>query len=231
MLTTRLQAALGNPGQLYNIGNAIILIGGVSGALAAAIGDGNSLNLAFQRIVAHLWGSPSALALTMATLVFFAAGAAYSAAWKVKGPRPNPRLNKRGDLLSGVGALVLGVGLIMLGNAVMAIFAGLLHAFGKFGSAYGAGKYIRIGNNLTPLDDLCKDLVLVSRLPALLAALSGLVQTLTEAADLGVILLSSSVVVSTIYWALADILLLRRDGALMVGIRRALRLGGFSAAE
>jgi hypothetical protein len=231
MSALRLQAALGNPGQLYNIGNAITLTGGIGGALAAALGDGNSLGLASKRVFSHLWGSPSALALTLATLVFFAGGAAYSAAWKGKAPRPNPRLNKLGDVLSGVGALILGIGLIMLGNAMLAICAGLLHAFGKFGSAFGAGRFIPLRGNDLPFDDLCKDLVLISRLPALLAALSGLTQALSAKAELGVILLASSVVISTIYWALADILLLRRNGVLMIGLRRIIRPHRPSAAE
>jgi hypothetical protein len=231
MLGTRLQKTFGNPGQLYNVGNAITLFGGIGGALAAALGNGSNLTSATSRVVLHLWGSPSALALSLATLVFFAGGAAYSAAWKGDGPRPDPRLNKIGDLLSGVGAMVLGFGLFMLGNAVLAICAGLLHAFGKFGSALGEGRCLRLGNNAFAFGDLCKDLVLVSRAPALLAALSGFAQTLKSGADPGLILLATSVVISTLYWALADILLLRRHGVLMSAVRRVLRLSKTSTAE
>jgi hypothetical protein len=227
-----IRAALGDPGRLYNIGNALVLVGGVGGAIAAAIGDGFSLGAAAERVANHFWGSPSAIALSLAIVVFFAGGTAYSRAWKGNGPKPDPLLTRRGDLLSGIGAVVLGAGLAMLGDAVLAVFAGVLHASGKFGSALATGKALRTSAGPVPIDDLCKDIVLISRVPALFAALSGLVSATLNSGEFGTILLAATVVVSTIYWALADILLLRRNGLLMTNLHRiAGRLGGHSRAE
>jgi hypothetical protein len=232
MFSNRLRFGPGNPGSLYNIGNGIVLAGGFAGALAAAIGPGGGDGQFSERVFAHLWGSPAALALTLATMTFFAGGAAYSAAWKGPGPGPDPKLSQRGDLLSGIGAIVLGVGLVLLGDAFLAICAGLLHASGKFGSAWGGARLVRTPAGALPLSELCKDLVLVSRIPALLAAVSGLVASTLGTAGIAAILLAGSVVISTMYWAAADILLLRRNGMLLTAVRNLIaRVRSRLAAE
>jgi hypothetical protein len=216
----KVRSVLGDPGQLYNVGNALVLLGGVGGAAFAAIGEGSGVGDAGGRVLSHFFGSSAAVALTAATLIFFVGGAAYSRAWRVGGTAPDARLSRLGDILSGVGAVLLGIGLLTLGDALLAVSAGIIHATGKFGSAFAGPRAVRIGRIRVLWADICKDAVLCSRLPALFAAVSGLVIAMETVGSLGSTVLAFSVVVSTIYWALADILLLRRNGPLLCALRR-----------
>ncbi|MER9937628.1 hypothetical protein [Mesorhizobium sp. M0088] len=84
-------------------------------------------------------GSIAALSLTLATLVFFWSGEIYCRAWARK-PSPDVSLNRLGDMTSGVGAIGLGIALFLFGEPVLAATSGLLHALGKFGSAFEDGK-------------------------------------------------------------------------------------------
>ncbi len=215
---------LGDPGRLYNFGNGLLLFGGIGGATLAALEEKGDFGNAGARIAQHFFGSPAAVALSLATLVFFASGLAYSRAWRSCGGTPNARLNKYGDILSGVGALILGCGLLMLGGALLAIIAGALNAAGKFGSALSGARIIRTRGGGIALSDFCKDVVMFSRLPAMLAALIGLATVVDGAHGVAAVVLSASLVVSTLYWGMADALLLRRNGPLMTAIRRMLRL-------
>lgn len=219
---SRMRPVLGDPGQLYNIGNALVLAGGIGGATFAALGEGEDLTGAGGRIVAHFFGSMPAVALTIAMLVFFVSGAAYSRAWAGGPPTPDPRLNRWGDILSGVGNVILGFGLVALGDAFLAICAGTIAAIGKFGSAYAGTHRLRTHWGTVAVADICKDAVLLSRLPAFLAAAGALVERFGATGLLGPTILSLSLVVSILYWAMADILLLRRNGPLMTLARHVL---------
>jgi hypothetical protein len=147
----------GGPGGYYNAGNLIGLLTGIV------------LQVGFAPHGATVWtyltGSASSLALTAATLIFFASGEAYHRAW-AQGFPPDIKLNRFGDLTSGIGALALGVGLLMLDQPIMAATSGLLHAAGKFGSAFHKpGASTRY--------DWCyafRVAVVASRFPAMLAA-------------------------------------------------------------
>lgn len=226
------RAVLGDPGQLYNIGNGLVLAGGVGGIALAAIGDGVSPDRAIERIAQQFIGTPSAVALTLATLVFFAGGAAYSKAWRDGGPAPDPVFSRRGDVLSAGGAIMLGIGLTILGDVLLATCAGLVHAGGKLGSAYAGERRVRTPLGSLLWADICKDAVLVSRLPALLAAITGLLVAIIAAGPLESVVLALSVTVSTVYWALADILLLRRNGPMLTALRHLyVRRGRRSTAD
>ena len=95
--------------------------------------------LEMQSAAAAVWdylaGNAGAVALTAATAVFFLSGEAYHRAW-AHGAPPKDALNRRGDLLSAIGALILGIALLSLGQVMLAATAGGLHALGKFGSAF-----------------------------------------------------------------------------------------------
>lgn len=194
------------PGVLYNFGN---VLGFSAGVISAAwlpdtqIGTG-----AVDGIVRHLVGSHAALALTLATVIFFWGGIIYSRAW-ANGALPDAELNRQGDLWSTAGAVRLAFGLFVLGNPVLAMSAGVLHALGKLGSAWGGGSRLNFAGWSLSVGDLCKDLVLVSRVPAILSAAIGF------AGDW----LSASVIVCCLVWARADWLLLSPDGL----IRRSFR--------
>lgn len=117
--------------------------------------------------------------------------------------------SRQGDLWSTAGAVCLAFGLFVLGNPVLAMSAGVLHALGKLGSAWGGGSRLTFAGWSPSVGDLCKDLVLVSRVPAIPSAAIGF------AGDW----LSASVIVCCLVWARADWLLLSPDGL----IRRSFR--------
>jgi hypothetical protein len=152
---------LAGPGGLYNLGNLIGLVSGVVLAVAAAAvapggaGMAGGLRATFD----YFAGSLSAVCVTLAMAIFFWSGEAYHRAWS-RGAPPDPRLNRRGDMLSGWGALALGAGLFLIGEPVLAATAGLLHAIGKFGSALkpesAGGRW----------PEVWRTTVLVSRVPA-----------------------------------------------------------------
>lgn len=143
-------------------------------------------------------GSPAAVALTAAMIIFFWSGECYHRAW-AHGGAPDLRLNKRGDSLSGYGALVLGIGLMALGQPLLAATAGLLHALGKFGSGYGWSGPSWMWPALVP----------ASRVPALLAILLELSAALNTGADWLTLAGPLSVLGSYLLWIAADFRLMR----------------------
>lgn len=206
------------PGMLYNLGNALGFIAGLGVALAVDVSHDESA-AAWSRAIAHIAGSPAAAALTGASIVFFVGGLAYTKAW-TNGAPPDARLNRQGDLLSGVGAVLLGSGLIMMGNLWLAASAGVLHAAGKFGSALGGAA---TGQGSLGYADLCKDIVLASRVPAILvgaAALWGQLMVLESPQEL---VLSLSFVACCLIWGAADWMLLSPDGWVKRGAARLAR--------
>lgn len=152
---------MSGPGGLYNLGNALGLLGGVTFHVAAVMAGGGA---GLGAVSDYFVGSLGATAITAAMLVFFWSGEQYHKAW-AHGAPPDARLNRVGDLSSGFGALLLGLGLVLLGHPVLAASSGVLHAAGKFGSAlpetltarlpFGSGAF--------------RSVVVASRLPALAA--------------------------------------------------------------
>jgi hypothetical protein len=205
-----LRERLAGPGGLYNVGNALGLAGGLAIAVAGAGGTaGPTLESGIDAVLDYLAGSASSVAITVAMVIFFVSGEAYHRAW-ARGFPPVPRLNRRGDLLSGYGAIALGVGLALLGEPLLALTAGLLHALGKFGSALD-GPAARRLKRLRP--DPCRTAVLVSRLPAIALVLATLFAAAggaarvepAEAATAGLLL------VCYLLWSAADIRLFGSD--------------------
>lgn len=203
-----LRRRLAGPGGLYNLGNAIGLAAGILIQVGSA-GPGLTVAEAARSVADYLAGSGAALALTLATLVFFFGGEAYHRAFADK-EAPDARLVRRGDVLSGIGAMLLGGGLFALGDPVLALSSGLLHALGKFGSAVD---FTRLGASRERSQELHVALrwtVVASRVPALLVAVIGLAAIATvpaatpEAAPMLLTLLACYAL-----WTLADLLLLR----------------------
>jgi hypothetical protein len=189
------RARLAGPGGYYNVGNALGL--GVGIALsAAAAGDAGSRAVAGA--VEYLAGNGAAVALTAATAVFFWSGEVYHRAW-ARGFPPDEGLNRRGDLLSGIGAVALGVALLGFGQPVLAAFSGLLHALGKLGSAFAW----RSAGWPAGWPDAWRTAVLASRVPAMLAALIELARVAAWPAAAGPLTL----LVCYVLWAKADLLL------------------------
>jgi hypothetical protein len=149
---------LGGPGGLYNLGNGLGLLSGVSFHVAAASVSG------WAALSDYFVGSLGATAITVAMLIFFWSGEQYRKAW-AHGAPPDGRLNRLGDVSSGWGALALGLGLFLMGQPVLAATAGLMHAAGKFGSALP----VRTQKRLPFGPETFRTVVVASRLPALAA--------------------------------------------------------------
>ena len=90
---------LSGPGGLYNLGNALGLLGGVSFHVAAATAVGITGWAAFAD---YFVGSLGATAITLAMLIFFWSGEQYHKGW-AHGAPPDARLNRLGDVSSGWG--------------------------------------------------------------------------------------------------------------------------------
>lgn len=194
-----LRERLRGPGGWYNLGNAIGLAVGL-GLQIVAMGTA-------QGLIGYLAGNASALALTVATLIFFWSGEVYHRAW-AQGAPPDARLNRMGDVSSAVGALALGLGLLMLGQPLLALFSGLLHAVGKIGSAFSHQTALAFWPGHWP--DGWRSAVLVSRFPAIGAALFGLSHILTHTAVSTADLLTAlSLLASYACWTKADLMLFR----------------------
>jgi CRP-like cAMP-binding protein len=201
-------------GRLYNIGNALGFFGGLAAALTTPqTGAGQSATI-WDRIFDYAAGNPSAIALTSATIVFFWSGLAYSRAWLNRSTL-DVRLARLGDLLSAGGAILLGIGLLIIGNPALAASAGALHATGKLGSAVASSENLDPARWRTAVAGLSKDAVLVSRVPGVLAAISGLAAT-----DLHAQLLSLNVLVCYLIWATADWMLLSRASLIKAATAR-----------
>lgn len=187
------------PGGLYNLGNVIGLSAGLGLQLAHAGGQSVS-----QMVLSYFTGSPQALCMTVATLIFMLSGEAYHRAWD-NGSVPSQRLIWWGDFLSGIGALWLGAALFLLGHPWLAATAGLLHAAGKFGSAL----YKQHAGTAFNWPVLFRRLVLASRVPAIAA--SGFEFGVAAARGVPLAILAPATLLGCyLLWAQADILLMEQ---------------------
>jgi hypothetical protein len=197
------------PGGLYNAGNILGLIAGLAVAIDRApegVGLASS-----SRALGHFFvGSPAAVSLTVATLIFLWSGEHYYRAWR-HGYPPHASLNRMGDVSSGIGAVVLGVGLSLLADPILAASSGFLHATGKFGSAFGPqGEHVLVGRPIKA-DDLYRCSVVVSRIPAIvvtLSQLSGILFAQTAGAEDQCLFLTALLICYAL-WAAADIMLMQ----------------------
>ena len=194
-----------DPGRLYNLGNVVGFFGGAGAAIATGRSDASGLS-ALGRLEIYAFGNTSALMLSLATLIFFVAGLAYTRAWR-DGTAPDRTMSQVGDGLSGIAAIAFGAGVAILGSPVLAASGGAMHALGKFGSAFSIeSKSTGMPNRLSCF---FKELVLLSRIPAICAAAVGLVRA--EHGTAVQIILSFNVILCCIVWAAADIRLLPAD--------------------
>lgn len=203
-----LRRRLAGPGGLYNLGNAIGLAAGLLIQIESA---GPALTVAdtARSVAAYLAGNGAALALTLATLVFFWSGEAYHRAF-AGNEGPDARLIRHGDILSGIGATLLGAGLFALGDPVLALSSGLLHALGKFGSAVDFTRLGASREREAELHIALRWTVVASRVPALLVAVVGLVAITTmPAATPAAAPMLLTLLACYALWTLADLLLLR----------------------
>lgn len=192
---------MSGPGGYYNIGNLI----GLATGLGLQLSEASHGRTAAEATLAFFIGSPSSVALTLAALVFLVSGEIYHRAW-ASGFPPDRRLIALGDLSSAFGALALGAGLLILGQPLMAAFSGLLHAAGKFGSAF---EELGIRSALAR-ERFWRSTVALSRLPAIMAAVLGIWtllfsgQNMFETAEF---VAAVSLLACYLLWLKADIML------------------------
>ena len=203
-----LRERMAGPGGFYNLGNAVALGTGIALQLRTANASGTGWSRA---LLAYFVGSPSATALTVATIVFFVGGEVYHRAWQA-GSEPDPFLLRLGDLLSAVGAVALGIGLLILDKPVLAAFSGLLHALGKLGNSLPPAERMRDRFWPRHLPDPFRLSVVVSRIPALLAASLAILAAAagwaygSSGSDVAA---SFGLIVAYLLWTKADVMLLR----------------------
>lgn len=202
-----LRQRLKGPGGLYNLGNAIGFAGGLVAALITVPASEFGLSTALAAAGHYISGTPAALLLTIATVIFFWSGEQYHRAWS-NGFPPDPAKNRTGDLSSALGAILLAGAFFALGNVLLALTAGLLHAAGKFGSAWLAHSRKPAGERVLSAT-LCREVVIVSRLPAAAMATAGLLS-----GDDSSRLVSAVLLVCCLVWAAADVMLLPPESRL-----------------
>ena len=201
-------ARLSGPGGYYNIGNAFGLGMGLALQMQTVPAGHTGMQAVTEAATNYLVGNPTATALTIATAVFFWSGEMYHRAW-ANGAPPNPVLNRRGDVLSGIGALLLFVALISLGHVMLAATAGLLHAVGKFGSA---GKWRPLPGWRSTWPDFFRTAVLASRVPAMLATSIDLARVASHAdatTPAAAWLTPLTLLICYAVWCKADLMLFR----------------------
>ena len=205
----RLGAALGarlaGPGGYYNVGNALCLGMSIAlPALAMTEQGASGAEAVAAAVVQTLAGNPAAVALTVATGIFFWGGEIYRRAW-AHGAPPDAALNRRGDLVSGIGCVVFGVATMAFGQPLLAAAAGVLQSIGKFGSAAGRTS---VPGWPASWPDVFRTAVLVGRVPAILATLIGLLGALGHPdPSLPAVLGPATLLVCIALWARADLLL------------------------
>lgn len=191
---------LSGPGGLYNLGNGLGLLGGLSFHVAAAMAVGVT---GWSALSDYFVGSLGATAITVAMLIFFWSGEQYHKAW-AHGAPPDGRLNRSGDVSSGWGALALGLGLFLMGQPVLAATAGLMHAAGKFGSALPEWMQRRMPFGPA----VFRAVVVASRLPAL-AAVGLQLQSAVHLGDTQGMAAAGLLVLCYGLWLKADVALMR----------------------
>lgn len=199
-LKNGLAQRLSGPGGLYNLGNALGLLSGLSFHVSTATAVGVT---GWAAVAEYFAGSLGATAITGAMLIFFWSGEQYHKAW-AHGAPPDAQLNRVGDVSSGWGALMLGLGLVLMGHPVLAATSGFMHALGKFGS----GLPVRVQARLTFGPAAFRGVVVASRLPALAAVLIE-VAAKTQAGDVQGAVAGGYLVLCYGLWLRADLALLR----------------------
>ncbi len=208
---------LNGPGGLYNFGNGLGFGAGLCVTFLVATESTNSVSKVLSIGMRYIAGSPAAVALAIATAIFFWSGEAYHRAWS-NGYPPDQKLTGLGDLLSGFGAIGLGAGLYLLSNPFLAATSGLLHAAGKFGSAFGVrGELLLLGRKIDA-SALCRNIVLTSRFPAIIATIADLLST--KAHDDRVFAFNAVAMLACyVIWATADSMLLPQDSVVIRFLR------------
>lgn len=196
------------PGGYYNAGNLLGLVTAVTTELVVALTS--QTGSAGDLVYAYFLGSPSALALSIATVIFLVSGETYHRAWAGR-TVPDGRLNRVADLLSVAGATALTASLMFIGQVPLALASGALIIGGKLGSAITCDDRTRLEFWPKYWVDPFRGAVLAGRLPGLAAAALDLVRHgLDNPNGLAMFSLAPQAVLVVCYvlWIRADLLLI-----------------------
>ncbi len=217
---TAILSRLKGPGGLYNLGNALGFGAGLIVTFLVAAESTDSFSNVLSIGIRYVAGSPAAVALAIATAIFFWSGEAYHRAWS-NGYLPDQKLTQLGDLSSGFGAIALGAGLYLLSNPFLAATSGLLHAVGKFGSAFGVRGELSFPWRKIDASALCRNIVLISRVPAIIATTADVFSS--KAHDDGAFAFNAwAMLTCYLIWAIADSMLRPRDSVVVRMFRPSL---------
>ncbi len=197
-LGSALTRRLAGPGGIYNLGNVIALMSGVTvQILSAQRGEGLG-----EAITNYLFGSSGASFLTLAIIIFMFSGEAYHRASAERG-HVDRRLIRLGDLLSAIAALALTAALANFGDVLLALVAGTLLAGGKLGTA--------VLPRTAPLWLLSalRGAVVVSRLPSLASLAIDVARLASQGAPPTDAALPAITFFCFLLWLWADVLLMR----------------------
>ncbi len=203
---------LEGPGGYYNAGNLLGLVTALATQFfAGATSDATTFG---DRIYGYFAGSPSAVALTVATTIFLFSGETYHRAWAGRAV-PSKRLNRIADLLSVAGATALTISLIYAGQTALALVSGLLVVGGKLGSAITGDDRSSVPLWPHSWSDPFRVAVLAGRAPGLLAAALDLGRHMfDQPGGMGLFSLVPPAVLVICYglWIRADVLLVGSAG-------------------
>jgi hypothetical protein len=206
-LVKAIAGRLRGPGGYYNVGNLIGLAAALATQLATAP-QGSAPHGGIDAIIGYFAGSPAAVALTAATIIFLVSGETYHRAWAGRSV-PDAALNQFADVLSAVGSLALAVSLVFVGQWPLAVASGLLSVGGKLGSALFGDDSSLFGFWPVSWIDPFRGAVLVGRLPAVAAVgldLSSHVLNWNDGSLLPIIQ-SAVLLFCYVLWIKADLLL------------------------
>ncbi len=197
-----LMPRLSGPGGYYNIGNVLALATGVGLQFTHSLGSGLG---GIDIVAGFLFGSPQAVAFTVASGIYIWSGEVYHRAFR--GGVPDLGLTRMADLLSALGAVALTVSLIFMGQVIPAVAAGTLFVLGKLGSAmFGDGAVAPpFWPRIWP--DPFRVIVIASRVPALAAPGLDLIYQLALGSPPVALVQPAVLIVCQLLWAWADLLL------------------------
>lgn len=202
-LISKSAGRLKGPGGLYNVGNIVALLAGLIAQFLKA-SEEMSVTGAMRE---YAFGNPTASWLTLAILTFIIAGELYHRAWAESATRKD-RLVQMADGISAIAAVFLSFSLASSGEVWLAIVAGVLLAGGKLGSAV----LPVLGLSTSPrslLDQMCRWVVVASRVPSIFVLGIQVVQLHSESALVTQAFLPVTMIVCFLLWVAADLALMR----------------------
>ncbi|MEM9230950.1 MAG: hypothetical protein AAGB10_15215 [Pseudomonadota bacterium] len=157
-------------------------------------------------VLQYFVGTTEAAWLSLSMLIFILAGVIYGRAYRVP-PRAGKRLVQYADLVAGLAAIPFTLSLIMIGEGTIALVAGAMLGVAKLGSAvlpvFGL-------HHEAAIDEAFRKLVILSRLPSILALLWAIGLTIAQSGPMADAVLPVIMTICFFLWLWADLLLISK---------------------